>query len=61
MGYDKFPVTRPVPGRPLLVRRDKDLDDVEAVAGTRRSSGVVIVIEGTPYDSNHDIYWRYSN
>lgn len=58
---DKFPCTRPLPGRELLAWSETDEYLGTATAIESKDSGVAIWANGTLYDSNHVIYWSYAN
>lgn len=58
--FDKFPVSRPHPGRDLLVKLTLDGATMKAVSEQRKSSGVILRTGEAIIASNDIAFWQYA-
>ena len=59
--FDKYPLSRPIAGRDLIVKLTVDGAAVKGRSCESKQSGGIIMIGDKVIDSNTVAYWQYSD
>lgn len=57
--FEKYPATRPLPDRELVVKLDLNGEIVSGKSFDSNASGIRIKTAKKEYDSNNTVYWKY--